>query len=430
MSAGQAVAIQRQQPEPGSPLTILCFGYHPWSPSWKRNQSLTAALAARPGIDHVRFVNPPVTMLTPLRRLWTELHGDHRHRWRGVLHYRPRPKVQVLTPLEWLPFQSRFPILARADRRLQRADILGPLADRPFILYVNGVREETAAFADLVAPYAELRVFDWSDDFAQFPVDPAAQARIASLTTAEIQKADLVLAVNDILAARARALGARVETVLNASGLKPVAGDRPSSVGARALLSQLKPPIVGYAGYINAHRVDAELVRELARRHPDWTVLFLGLVQLNFDRAFQDLPNVHFHPLVPHAELADYLAIFDVCLIPHLDNLHTAGNNPLKLYDYLTTGKPIVSTRIAGVAGFEDVVAVAGDRESFIRAVEAAVANPASVTDSAAHRARGAAHTWEARASQVETAIRSARTAKVQEADPPGGSGARTGKGR
>ena len=428
MSSALPSVAQRPQPELDAPLTILCFGYHPWGPAWKRNQSLAAALAARPGIEHVRFVNPPVTLLTPLRRLWTELKGDHRYRWRGVLHYRPRPKLEVMTPLEWLPFRSRLRALAGADRTIQRADVLGPLIHRPFILYVNGVREETAELAALVHPLAELRVFDWSDDFAQFPIDPAGRAQMAALTTAEIQQADLVLAVNETLAERARGLGARVETVINASGLSPLAGGVPIHPGARALQARLPRPILGYAGYINAHRVDAELVRALAQRHPDWTVLFLGLIQHNFDRRFRDLPNVHFHPLVPHTQLADYLAIFDVCLIPHLDNAHTAGNNPLKLYDYLTTGKPIVSTRIAGVTGFEDVVVVADDRESFIRAVEAAVAAPGALADSAAQRARAAAHTWEARAAQVESAIRSARTAKLAGAARP--SGERPGKGR
>ncbi|HWN80840.1 MAG TPA: glycosyltransferase [Candidatus Udaeobacter sp.] len=424
------MAPARPPSAPETPLTILCFGYHPWSPSWKRNQSLAAALAARPGVERVRFINPPVTILTPPRRLLTELHGDHRHRWRGVMPYRPRPKITVMTPFEWLPFRSRFSALARADRRLQRGDILGPLADRPFVLYVNGVREETAELEALVHPLAELRVFDWSDDFAQFPVDQAAQARIAALTAAEIRQADLVLAVNDTLAERARGLGARVETVLNASGLQPIPGGRPLTAGALALASELARPVVGYAGYINAHRVDADLVRELARRHPDWTVLFLGLIQLEFDRHFQDLPNVRFHPLVPHEQLADYLAIFDVCLIPHLDNAHTAGNNPLKLYDYLTTGKPIVSTRIAGETGFEDVVTVAADREAFIRAVEAAVATPISMTEAAAHRSRAAAHTWEARAAQVEAAIRRALAAKAAGAAPAAASAERPGKGR
>jgi len=321
-----------------------------------------AALAARPAIASIRFVNPPVSLLVSPQRLWAEFRTDRRYRWGGWRPFCPLPNLAVQTPILFLPFRGRFPLLARADRSLQRARLLGPLAKRPFVLYVNGIREETAELIRLVRPLAAFQVFDWSDDFAEFPRDPAVRERIRAITVQEIRHADLVLAVNESLAARARAAGARgVETVINATGLRPPAAGAPVTPGARALRARLRRPVLGYAGFINEHRIDAELVRELARRHPDWTILFLGLVQLDFDRQFHDLPNVVFHPLVRHSELADYLAVFDVCLIPHLDNAHTAGNNPLKLYDYLTTGRSIVSTPIAGLSGFEDVVDVARD---------------------------------------------------------------------
>jgi len=148
-------------------------------------------------------------------------------------------------------------------------------------------------------------------------------------------------------------------------------------------------------------------VVELARRHPEWTICFLGLVQLDFDRRFPPLPNLVFHPQVPHAELSDYLSLFDVCLIPHLDNAHTAGQSPLKLYDYLTTGRPVVSTRIAGIDDFADVIEIADTRAEFIAAVEAAVSASGREPPeaAAARRARGAEHTWDARARQVEAIL-------------------------
>ncbi len=412
MPGGSAPPIRTggEPPRLQPPFTILCFGYHPWSPVWKRNQSMMAALSRRPGVERVIFVNPEVALATPPRRLARELRTLRRHAWRGVAPFRPAPRIDVVTPVHWLPLRRRVPTLGRLDRALIRSRLQRRLGGRPFILLVNGVREETLNLVDLVAAEAAYRVFDWSDDFAQFPRDPVAKAHIEALTIECIQNADLVLAVNENLASRARALGARVEVVLNASGLHPRApGERgPGAARAADLARRLRRPILGYAGFINEHRVDRELVTELARRHPEWTLLFLGLVQLGFDRHLRDLPNVVFHPLVPHAELADYLAIFDVCLIPHLDNLHTAGNNPLKLYDYLTTGRPIVATQVAGVEGFADVIHTARDRDDFIAAVEAAVAvsEPPEVAEQ--RLARAAEHTWEARAAQVESILRQA----------------------
>jgi glycosyltransferase involved in cell wall biosynthesis len=383
------------------PFRILCFGYHPWSPLWKRNQSMMAALASRPRVAEVVFANPPVSAATPLDRLLDDLKSIRRHSWRGIWPHRPVPGLVVLTPVHWVPFRGRLGALARADRALLRGALLGRMGGRPFILVVNGVRRETLEIAELVAGEASYRVFDWSDDFAQFHKDPAARREIEELSVACVRSADLVLAVNQNLGARARDLGARVEVVINATGLRPLDRDR-IPAGARELGARLGRPIIGYAGFINEHRVDEALVAELARRHPEWTILFIGVVQLDFDRRFRGYRNVVFHPPVPHRELAAYLSLFDVCLIPHLDNPHTAGNNPLKMYDYLTTGRPVIATRVAGLEGFEDVIEVAGDRERFIALVESALEKPDPPLAAAARRARAAEHTWEARAAQVE----------------------------
>jgi glycosyltransferase involved in cell wall biosynthesis len=392
---------------------------------WKRNQSMMAALARRPAVEKVIFVNPEVSLATPPARLLADLRSIRRHAWRGAWPHRPAPGVLVLSPVHWIPFRRRIRALGRIDRGLVRSRLLRRLDDQPFLLLLNGVREETLEVVDLVSDLASFQVFDWSDDFAQFHKDPAVRAEVEARSQDCIRQADLVLAVNQNLASRARALGARVEVVINATGLRPLSdGDGALVAGASTLARELRRPLLGYVGFINEHRVDHELVTELARRHPEWTLFFLGLVQLDFDRRFRSLPNVVFHPPVPHGELADYMSLFDVCLIPHLDNPHTAGNNPLKLYDYLTTGRPIVTTRVAGLEGFEDLVEVATDRDSFIAAVEAAVAGPDPPGRAANRRARAAEHTWEARAAEVEAILLEAVTGG---GGAGGGAGASTG---
>ena len=410
------------------PISILCFGYHAWSPTWKRNQSLMAALAARPGVARVHFVNPAVSLLTPPAQLRRELTTHHRHRWRGIVPYRPVPGVRVWTPWHFLPVRARQGGLAPAERAVLGRLMLRGLGDEPFILYVNDIREEARALIELARPRAALCVFDWSDDFAEFARDPAAQRRLSELTELAIREADLVLCVNANLARRAAALGARVETVVNATGLRAAgeaAQSGSASAGARALGARLRHPVLGYEGNINDHRVDLDLVAVIARRHPEWTLLFLGQLQPGLDRRLGEAPNVVFHPLVPHAELAEYLRLFDVCLIPHLDNAHTAGNNPLKLYDYLTTGKPVVATRIAGLEGFEDVVQVADGHAGFLAALEQAVAVPEPPAVAARRRERARAHTWEARAHQVEAAIAASLAAVGRRAGDEGDGGGR-----
>ena len=246
-----------------------------------------------------------------------------------------------------------------------------------------------------------------SDQPGRFAHGPELREAIARTTDDLIRRVDLVLTVNEQLTARARRLQGRVHTVINATNMRPRPAGHALPPSVQALARSLTKPVLGYAGFINQHRIDLELVGELARRQPGCTLLFIGPIRDDFRRRFPSLPNIRFLPPVPYDALQDYLALFDVCLIPHLDNPHTAGNNPLKLYDYLTTGQPVVSTRIAGLEGFEDVVAVAESAPDFLAAVDRVLAED---TGEARGRrlARAAEQHWSRRVHEVAAALEAA----------------------
>ncbi len=408
-----------------SSLPLVCLGYHPWSNMWKRNQSMTAELARQRLVERLLFLNPEVSLATSPGRIRRECRTVRRYSWSQILPRRPEPRVTVMTPIHLVPLRGRLPVLDRIDRHLIQTAVWRALGGRcPYLLLINTVRPESQELIELLGEDAVLRIFDWSDDFSRFQRDPRGVAEIARLTDALLESVDLVLTVNQPLAEHARRLNPRVQTVINATNMRALPADHQPGPGVRALAATLPGPILGYAGYINEHRVDVELVTELARRHPDWTVLFLGPVFRGFDRRFEGLPNVRFHPPVPYGELQDYLALFDVCLVPHLDNAHTAGNNPLKLYDYLTTGRPVVSTRIQGLAGFEDLVAVADSPAEFIAAVEQAVAERSAATADR-RRAGAAEHHWSIRVAEVAAALAGALGGEADAAAPPVNAGSR-----
>jgi glycosyltransferase involved in cell wall biosynthesis len=85
------------------------------------------------------------------------------------------------------------------------------------------------------------------------------------------------------------------------------------------------------------------------------------------------LPNVHFLGPRPYAALPAILEQFDVCLIPHTQDQLTLSMDPIKLYDYLACGKPIVSTAVSGVERFSDVLHVTGSPSDFIEEVGVAL---------------------------------------------------------
>ena len=89
------------------------------------------------------------------------------------------------------------------------------------------------------------------------------------------------------------------------------------------------------------------------------------------------LPNVHLLGPKPHEQIPDYIAAFDVCLIPYVVDDFTSNISPAKLNEYLALGKPVVSTDLAEVRRFNEangaVVRIGATREEFIAQVQAAL---------------------------------------------------------
>ena len=128
---------------------------------------------------------------------------------------------------------------------------------------------------------------------------------------------------------------------------------------------------------------------------------------------------------VPYAELPGYVAGFDVCTIPFRRTPLTEATNPVKLYEYLATGKPIVARRLPELEPFADVVALYDRAEDFVAALERAVAEPAGGRPAnAGEIARE--NTWEIRYAALRERI-DARAADPSPSHPPSPAGRGTG---
>ena len=87
----------------------------------------------------------------------------------------------------------------------------------------------------------------------------------------------------------------------------------------------------------------------------------------------RDLPNVHLLGPRPYAELPGYLKGFDTAILPNALNSYTRGMFPMKFFEYLAAGCPVVSTALPALHGFRHVMHLADSHEDFIAAVERSV---------------------------------------------------------
>ena len=175
-------------------------------------------------------------------------------------------------------------------------------------------------------------------------------------------------------------------------------------------VANIPRPRLGYFGAIEPWLVDQELIKRAARERPEWQWIFIGNKSRGLE--IEDLPNTHFLPPVPYAELPRYAAGFDVCVLPwETEQSFTSYGSAIKVREYLATGKPVVIAPLPEYEPMRDVLRIARTRDEFLRLIEEAL----SENDPAAgirRQAAVASGTWEARATWVGNLIERVLDAK------------------
>ena len=155
-------------------------------------------------------------------------------------------------------------------------------------------------------------------------------------------------------------------------------------------------PRLGYFGAIEPWLVDQELIKRAARERPEWQWIFIGNKSRGLE--IEGLPNTHFLPPVPYAELPNYAAGFDVCVLPwETEQSFTSYGSAIKVREYLATGKPVVIAPLPEYEQMSDVLRIARSRDDFLRLVEEAL-RESDQTARDRRQAAVASGTWDARA--------------------------------
>jgi len=174
----------------------------------------------------------------------------------------------------------------------------------------------------------------------------------------------------------------------------------PVAPGARTL----RHPVIGFFGLLESW-VDLDLLVFLAKARPHWTFLLVGRVAVDLGELAR-LPNVVVPGPQPYESLPDWSRAFDVAIIPFRQTELIRNANPLKLKEYLATGKPVVSVPIPEVERFADCVSIASTPDEFLRQIENALDHDSE----AKRRSRIQAvsgMTWDARVDEVVRVVTS-----------------------
>jgi teichuronic acid biosynthesis glycosyltransferase TuaH len=166
-------------------------------------------------------------------------------------------------------------------------------------------------------------------------------------------------------------------------------GTRPPDV------ANIKSPIIGYVGAIQNIRLDIELIKSIALKLPDVSIVLVGPEDDVFKNSdLHNISNVYFLGAKPTNLMPAYVQSFDVCINPQVINDITIGNYPRKIDEYLAMGKPVVATKTLAMDVFKDYVYLCDTADDYIAAIYDALKN--NYHDLQQKRIKFAAtHTWE-----------------------------------
>ncbi len=281
----------------------------------------------------------------------------------------------------------------------------------PYLAKINPVVYYTsAAHSDMVNNYRpSLIVFDSVDE-------PSGEFEgWKPFYDHAVKTADVVLATSQKLYHMAKALNANTYLIPNGCDY-----DYFSQASSRTLpvpqeMQNLPRPIIGYIGVL-ATWCDFDLVDQMARNFPNFSFVMIG-PKYNVSEVPQH-PNLHWLGFKPYTELAYYAQMFDVGIIPFKISSMIEAVNPIKMWEYMAVGMPVVTTALPEAKQYEGLIYYSGNYNEFFSNITRAIADTSPERcEQRMELARS--NSWRERAQQILTIIQNHLAAKgIDKAKP------------
>jgi glycosyltransferase involved in cell wall biosynthesis len=177
------------------------------------------------------------------------------------------------------------------------------------------------------------------DDYASFPgMDVETIQRLDDELT---RKADQVFASSARLVERKKGLAKRLEFSPHGVDAELFGQAALPATVVHAGAAGLRHPVIGFFGVLGDW-INIELLQYLAEQRPDWTFLLIGMISTGVGK-LAEMPNVVLPGPQPYRTLPGWAKAFDVAIIPYRQNRQVLNASPLKVREYLATGKSVVS---------------------------------------------------------------------------------------
>jgi glycosyltransferase involved in cell wall biosynthesis len=362
----------------------------------------------------VIYVEPPATLLAPLKNKnmldrWKKWLQGLRQAEEGIFLLAPPPTLPFGNQYRWINKCNQWLISRSVKKALHK---LGVTQCNPATQATSSPAEigsEPAAQVDVftflhnavdllpyLPPHHGQVIYDCVDDHAAFT--GLIDAKVVLQMEKELMKrADVCFATARQLMEDRKDWSDNFHLIPN--GAEYERFEPASQVGSLPTpqdISDITQPIIGFYGGISDW-IDIPLLTEVAREMPHVTFVMIGPVHTAVEE-MKKLSNVKFLGTKPYDQLPQYIQHFSTCLVPFRINKLTESVNPVKLFEYLSAGKPVVSTPLPEVVTYQEVVELGRTKEEMIAAIEKTISPEEHQPERVAKRQEvGRTNSWDAR---------------------------------
>lgn len=232
----------------------------------------------------------------------------------------------------------------------------------------------------------DFLVYDCVDNYAGFP--DTKNPLKAAVSSSQVSEQEKVLATKaDIVFATAPGLVDKMQKFNKNVFFTPNVGDYEKFKNTQLIkdqipqdLKQIPHPIIGFTGSLDDYKFDYDLVRKIAKDHPNYQFVLIGPQALKDREAsdtiqkLENLPNIHALGSRPFDTIEYYFAGFDAYMIPYVLNDYTVdGCFPIKFHDALAAGLPTIVTDMPAYYPFADVAYISKNSEEFSQNIKNAL---------------------------------------------------------